>query len=558
MAITKSIRHANRYRKIATTLAKHGFGYILQEVGLFHILSLPKRIMSDPNDWNTQSIGVRLRLVVEELGPAFIKLGQLVSTRKDIFPPSVVDELAKLQDHVPPFPYETAKSVIEHDLHEPLGNIYSYFDETPIAAASIGQVHKAVLHDGREVVVKISRPHIKEIIEQDIDILRDLARLLTQRFQWAQFYQLQDIVEEYVAAIRDEFDYFTEARNVEKMARTLQHFESVQVPEVYETWSSRRVLTIEFIDGYKLSELEYSTVEFDKKKLAHHLVDSFLHQVLRTGFFHSDPHPGNLLFKEGNVVAYIDFGQVGRLSKSMRRQFINYVIAMTRRNTRDVAAAIYEMADFPEDMETEIFEEDVEYLLSKYYDTPFKEIEIGAAINDVFSTSHRYGISIHKEFTMLAKAIITIESIATELDPDLSIVEIAEPYGRMLVKERLNPRDRIEDVFREGKEQFGYLRELPKEIRSALKKINDDELGVDIRMPRINILMNKLDRIGNRLSFSVILLAFSIVMVGLIVGSTFGDNNSILVQLPVIEISFIVSFFLFIWLLYAIFRSGRF
>ncbi|RKD72809.1 2-octaprenylphenol hydroxylase [Sinobaca qinghaiensis] len=558
MAITKGLKHANRYRQIATTLAKHGFGYILREVGLFHILSLPKRLSAESDDFNAQSIGTRLRLVIEELGPTFIKLGQLVSMRKDIFPPSIVEELEKLQDEVPPFSVELGKRMIEHDLHAPVDEIFQSFTEEPLAAASIGQVHYAVLHTGEEVAVKISRPQIKEMIEKDIDVLRDLARLLCQRFQWARYYRLDTIVEEYVEAIRDEADYYTEARNTQKMAKNMEPFPAVYIPYIYEEYCSRRVLTMEFIHGEKLHHLEESPIQYDKKKLARQLADSFLHQMMINGFFHSDPHPGNIIFTGKDTAAYIDFGQVARLSRSMRWEFVNYVIAMTKKKPDEVTKAIYEMADFPEDLDTELFTEDIEYLLSKYYETSFHDMSIGKAINDIFATAHRYEIKIHKEYVMLAKAVITIESVVEELDPDLSIMELSEPYGKRLFKEKIHPKRYMDEAVDEAKKQSEYLWDMPKHMRDSLERVAKGKIGVDMDIPEIQIILNKMDRISNRLSFSVILLAFSIIMVGLIIGSTFGASSSPLVQIPVIEIGFIISFFMFIWLLFAIFRSGRF
>ncbi|MFZ4452326.1 ABC1 kinase family protein [Salibacterium aidingense] len=558
MELTRGLKHANRYRKIAAVLARHGFGYILQEVGLFHILSLPKRLASDPNDFNMHSIGERIRLVLEDLGPTFIKLGQLISTREDIFPPSIIEEMEKLQDEVPPFPFEQARQIIENDLGRPLDDIYYTFSEEPIAAASIGQVHQAVLHDGHRVAVKVSRPHIKETIEKDIDILRDLARLFSQRFHWARYYRLQDVIEEYVDAIRDEVDYYVEARNTEKMRTNMASFPALEIPAVFEKYSSRRVLTITFLEGIKLAELGSSNKDFHKKELARSLTDAFLHQVLIDGFFHSDPHPGNIIFTDSDKAGFIDFGQVGRLNKAMRRQFINYVIAMTRKKPDQVADAIYGMADIPETIDHDQFAEDVYYLLAKYYEIPFHEIRFGEAINDIFATSHRYEIQIYKEYTMLAKAFITFEGIIEHLDPDLSIVEIAEPYGRRLAKEQMDPRKIAKDWLKEGMRQRNYLLDIPKEFRDALSKLNNSHVGVEMKIPKINIFLNKLDRISNRVSFSIILLAFSIIMVGLIIGSTFGDSSSPLVRLPVIEISFIISFFMFLWLLYAIFKSGRF
>ncbi|WP_018922300.1 ABC1 kinase family protein [Salsuginibacillus kocurii] len=523
-------------------------------------MSLPKRLATNPGEFDSRSIGVRLRKVMEELGPTFIKLGQMVSTRQDVFPPSIIREIEKLQDDVAPFPYEDAKKQVEEDLDGPVDELFAEFSIEPMAAASIGQVHKAKLKDGTPVAVKVARPNIKEVIEKDLDIIQDLARLLTQRFSWAKYYRLEGIVEEFASAIREESNYTQERYNTGKMKKNMEVFPAVHIPNVYEELSSRRVLTMELIEGKKMSAFlnEEVTAEVDQSKLARTLADSFLHQVLFNGFFHSDPHPGNLYILGKNQVAYIDCGQVGRLNRKMRNQFVDYVIALTKRDPLLVTKAIFEMAYIPKNIDMERFEDDVEYLLDKYYDQPFERVRLGEAINDIFSTAHRYQIFIYQEYTMLAKAIITLEGVCEHLDPHLSIAQAAEPFGRQLAIERYRPRAWFSDFKDEVKEQEETFRSIPKELQGALKRLNESHVGVEMMIPKMGLFLNKLDRISNRISFSITLLSFSIIMVGLIIGSTFGDSSSILVQLPVIEISFIIAFFMFLGLFFAIFKNGRF
>ncbi|AXF54921.1 ABC1 kinase family protein [Salicibibacter kimchii] len=555
--LSTGLKHANRYRKIVTVLARHGFGYILQEVGLFHVLSLPKRLATNPKDPNHRLIGERIRNVMEELGPTFIKLGQMISTRRDLFPAYIVDEMQKLQDDVPPFAYAEVEKIVEQELQSPIHEAFASFSEEPLAAASIGQVHKAQLPDGTIVAVKVSRPNIKATIEKDLDILHDLTRLLAQRFHWAGYYRLEEIADEFAEAIRNEVDYTLELRNTEKMHVNMQTFNSIDTPEVYPAYSTGKMITMSFMNGIKYKHWKEKQGR-DHPKLARELADAFLHQVLIDGFFHSDPHPGNLLLTSEGRLCLLDFGQVGRLNRSMRNDFINYVIAMTKGDPEEVARMVYHMADVPEDVDAEEFADEVDFLLDKYYQRPFEKVRIGEAINDIFSASQRFHIRIYKEYTLLAKAVITIESIISELDPELSMVEIAEPYGRLLARERMHPKTWSKRWLKEAKRQRDTLLVLPHSLKTALSKINDDDLSIGIRVPKLNIFLNKLDRISNRISFSLTLLAFSIIMVGLIVGSTFGDSTSILVQLPVIEISFIISFFMFCLLLFSIFRSGRF
>ncbi|EZH67571.1 hypothetical protein DH09_06470 [Bacillaceae bacterium JMAK1] len=555
--LSNGLKHANRYRKIVTVLARHGFGYVLKEVGLFHVLSLPKRLATNPSDPNYRLIGERIRNALEELGPTFIKLGQMISTREDLFPNYIVDELVELQDNVPPFKFSELKNIVEEELNMPLHKAYQSFDETPIAAASIGQVHRATLFDGSVVAVKVARPNIKETIEKDLDILHDLAKLFTQRFRWAEYYRLEEIADEFAEAIRNEADYTIEVRNTEKMRANMANFSLITVPSIYEKYSTRKMITMEFIDGVSLHDWQPEDEE-QGNRYARELADAFLHQVLIDGLFHSDPHPGNFSITKDDHICMFDFGQVGRLNKTMRNQFISYVIAMTKGDIRDVTDTIYAMADVPDTVDHEEFGEEVEFLLDKYYEQSFEDIKIGEAIRDIFSASHRYNIRIYKEYTLLAKAVITIESILMRLDPNLSIVEIAEPYGRQLARDRLNPKSWTKELYRDAKKQSKTILALPDSVKKAVDRIGDDDLSLEVRMPKINLFFRKLDRISNRISFSITLLAFSIIMVGLIIGSSFGDQNSFLVQLPVIEISFVVSFFMFLLILFSILKSGRF
>ncbi|GAK11178.1 AarF/ABC1/UbiB kinase family protein [Geomicrobium sp. JCM 19039] len=555
--LSNGLKHANRYRKIVTILARHGFGYVLKEVGLFHVLSLPKRMATNRNDPNYRLIGERLRNALEELGPTFIKLGQMVSTRQDLFPKHIVDELVELQDNVTAFKYSEVKAIVEEELNMPIEKAYKSFDELPIAAASIGQVHKAELDDGTIVAVKVARPNIKETIEKDLDILHDIARLFTQRFRWAEYYRLEEIADEFAEAIRNEVDYTLEIRNTEKMRMNMKKFSLIQVPEIYEPLCTRKMITMSFIDGDSLHDWEPPNEDI-RQQFARELADAFLQQVLIDGFFHSDPHPGNFIVTRDEKICMLDYGQIGRLNKSMRNQFVDYVISLTRGDPDDVARSVYTMADVPDTVDPEEFSEEVEYLLDKYYEQPFEEVKIGEAINDIFSASHRYNIRIYKEYTLLAKAFITVESILSRLDPNLSIVEIAEPYGRDLARERLNPKNWSKDIYRQAKSQSKTLFALPTSLKRAIDRVGNDELSVQLRLPKLNLFFRKLDRISNRISFSLTLLAFSIIMVGLIIGSTFGEQGSILVQLPVIQISFIVSFLMFVLILFSILKSGRF
>ncbi len=553
----RRFRHMNRYREIAVILSKNGFGYILDDIGLFHMLSLPKRVAADFKKPEHSSIGPKLRKTLEELGPTFIKLGQILSTRRDIFPVPIIKELEKLQDDVNPFPFEESKAIIEEQLEAPLDSLFDDFGEEPAASASIGQVHLALLKDGTKVAVKVRRPDIVRQVGVDLSIMKELGRLLEQQFDWARYYRVRDIIDEFSRSIKDELDYTLEAHHTEKVANQFKDNENIVIPSIYWDYSTEAVLVQEFIKGEKLGTVEGLSDE-KREALADSLVNCFFEQIFIHGFFHADPHPGNVFYLPEGKLALIDFGQVGRLTKTMRYQFSSLVIAMLKQDPEAIMETFMDMSLVDSDVDENRLRSDIELLNQKYFDMKLSEISIGDAVNDLFMAAQRNNIIIPVEYTILGKAVLTVESLAEELNPDLSILKLAEPYGKRLVKERYNPRRVGEQVWDDLKEWGELLQTLPKQTRDLLSKTNKDKLRINISLPETQQLLFKLDRISNRISFSITLLAFSIIVVGLIIGSTFGNSSSILTEVPAIEIGFVISFLMFLWLIYSILKSGKF
>lgn len=295
--LTGRLRRLNRYREIASSFVKYGFGYVLEEVGLFHVLSLKDRIATDVKNGNAKETGYRIRCMLEELGPAFIKLGQLFSIRSDMLPEEIVKELELLQDQVPPVPVAEIKNKLHHEFGRPVEEVFTYFNEDYVAAASIGQVHEAVLSTGETVMVKVQRPGIKQTVFTDLDILRDIARLIEQRYDWARYYNITDMVEELSESIRRELDYTEEARNTDMVQMQFEDFESIKVPVIFPEYSTPQILTMEKVQGIKLNELKTIVIENkEKQRIADLLVSAFITQILKEGFFHGDPHPGNILY----------------------------------------------------------------------------------------------------------------------------------------------------------------------------------------------------------------------------------------------------------------------
>ncbi|AKG36634.1 ABC1 kinase family protein [Paenibacillus durus] len=553
------IRHAGRYRSIAMALMRHGFGFMVEELGLYRVLSLPRRLVTQEVQHPSRTLGERIRLVLEDLGPTFVKLGQVASTRSDLLPESIINELVKLQDDVPPFPAETAMNILEQELDQPLSEIFDSFEETPLAAASIGQVHRGVLLGGQPVAIKIQRPGVMRMMSRDLEILRDLTALAERRLGWARQYSLSRMAEEFSRSLMNELDYSQEGRSAERIAQQLEDNKSVYIPAIYWDYSSSRVLTMEFVEGITLNRREALLSRgVNLKDTAERLVDIMLRQIFIDGFFHADPHPGNVMVTDSGKLALIDFGMVGRLSEETRDHLSSLIIALMRKNTEAMVRAILRLGVIPEDADQSALYEDMDRLREEYYDVPFSQVSIGKALNDLFAVARRHRLAIPPDLAMLGKTMLTLEGVVGNLDPSFSIIQMAEPFGRQLVKQRFSSSRLQRKLWGGVAELAESLVELPGQARQLSALISKGRLKVEVGVPELQSLLRKLDRIGNRLSFSIVLLAFSIIMVGLIIGSSLRREPSVLWNFPTVEIGSVVALLMFIWLLYSIFKSGRF
>jgi ubiquinone biosynthesis protein len=539
-------------------LMRHGFGYMVEELGLFQLLSMPRRWVKHESP-ETKTLGERIRLVLEDLGPTFVKLGQLASTRSDLLPDSIIQELVKLQDQVPPFPSEVARSILAEELDMPVEEIFERFDDIPVAAASIGQVHLGRLKSGEEVAVKIQRPDALQTITRDLGILRNLMVLAEKRWEWARRYQMVRLVEEFSKSLLAEMDYSREGRNTEKIALQFQNDAHIFIPQIHWQYTSSRVMTMEYVEGVTLSQSErLEESGFDLQLIAKRFVNAMLHQMFIEGFFHADPHPGNLLVRKDGSLAFLDFGMVGRISEDMKHHLSELIIALMRKNTDSMVRAILRLGLLPEDNDMDSLRKDLDILRDEYYDIPFSEIGIGKALNDLFGVAQRHAIVMPPDLTLLGKALLTMEGVIQKLDPSLSIIDMAEPFGRKLARERFSAR-RLRGKLLGGAASLAEaLLDIPAQTRQLSALISKGKLKVEISVPEMESLMRKLDQISNRLSFSIVLLAFSIIMVGLIIGSSMNRQSSILWHFPVIAIGFGVAFLMVVWLLYSIFKSGKF
>ncbi|GAB6172615.1 AarF/ABC1/UbiB kinase family protein [Paradesulfitobacterium aromaticivorans] len=555
----KRIRHLGRYRDVAAVLVRHGFGLVVEELGLSQLLSLPIRLFREREEPDPKSVGERVRRVIEELGPTFIKIGQIASTRPDVIPAGVIKELEHLQDRVPPFSFVEVKTIIKEELGADIGEIFLEFEESPLAAASIGQVHRAVLLSGEEVAVKVQRPQISGVIQTDLEILLDLAALAEHRLSWAEQYKVTEMAGEFARSLRAELDYTIEGRNAEKISRQVADDPRIHIPQIFWEHTTKKVLIMEYVEGLKLSRLEELEEQgYNRKGIAETLAKTILQQILIEGFFHADPHPGNILVLPGGVIALIDFGMVGRLSPDMKQHFASLVIALMRQKTEDMIRAILQMGLVPDDVKLPLLRKDVDDLREKYLGVPLSQIHLGEAVNELFAVAFRHRILIPADLTLLGKAILTLEGIVAKLDPELSILDIAKPFGLKLLRERYRPVNVLNKAWANINDYGEILLELPQQMKDLLRTMLRGRTRLEISVRELDSFLRKLDRIGNQLSFSIVLLSFSIVMSGLIIASSLGNKPVIFWKIPAMEAGFVVAALMFLWLLFSIFRSGRF
>ena len=561
MSLQTRVKYINRYREIAMQFSKSGLGFIIEEIGLDRVLSLPKRILlrQQNDEYLEKTYAERIRIFIEEMGTTFIKLGQIASTRADLLPPDLINELEKLQSHVSPFQASDARALIEESLEADIDDIFMIFDDVPVGSASIGQVHRAMLHTGEDVAVKVQRPNIEKTVRTDLEILRHLALLAEANLEWARNYQVTDMIDEFSDALINELDYTIEARNVERIGKTHRNDKKVKIPEIYWDYSSKNVMVMDFIKGTPVNQLKkLDELGINRSMVADTLARSIFKQIFEEGYFHGDPHPGNVNVLDDGTVVFLDFGMVGRLTSDLKNNFGSLLISLMKHDSDGVVKSIVKMGVVPADVSIRDLNREAEIMRDKYYDVPLAKLNFSDAVNDLFGISNKYKIKLPQDFTILAKTLLTLESVVSQLDPDFSIMDVAEPFGKALLLERYNPKNLLNFQIDEVQQLGSELREVTENVHTFSKGLRNQNLPIEIDVKGRSEFSKHLDRVINRLSFSIVLLAFSIVMVGLIVGSAILGEGSIIFRIPIIEIAAIFAMGMFVWLLWSIVKSGRF
>jgi len=555
--INRGIRSIRRYMYIVRVLSTYGFDQALEMLGLADVLERSRRLFrrAGAPDIARLSAAERMRLALEELGPTFVKLGQLLSTRPDVIPHSFVREFEKLQDDVPSFPFADVTTQLVHELGGPVESFFAEIDPEPLAAASIAQVHRARLITGEDVVIKVRRPGIVQTVESDISALLSLARLAERHIPGSEIYDPVGLVREFARTIRREMDFSREGHTIEKFRENFAGTPWMSFPTVYWAQSARGVLTMSYVDGIKVTDQERLDLQgLDRRLIARRGADAFLEMVLDHGFFHGDLHPGNVLILPDNVICLLDYGIVGRLDADLKSFLTDTLNAIVNRDMDEMVSLLLFAGDISDSLDIQALKRDLSNFIDGYYEIPLKEIEIGRMLMEFIEIITLYSIRIQPDLMLLVKSLILIESMGRSLNPAFNMVEHLRPYVEKELRRKYSPRNVSRDF---GKMLMSYrdlARNLPRDLREFINRINHNKFKIDLEHRGLDKFTAEFDRSINRLSISLILAA-------MIIGSSIimhTDKGPQLFGFPVLAFTgYTVAGLIGLWLVYAIIRSGR-
>ncbi|GFO61862.1 ubiquinone biosynthesis protein UbiB [Geomonas silvestris] len=556
MQFNRNVRNIRRYRQIIAVLAGYGLEHLLEYLNMAGVAALSRRVLRRSGGKAAHlSPPERLRLALEELGPTFIKLGQLLSTRPDIIPAAFIREFARLQDSVPSLPFSQIKGQLEAALGVSATELFLELDEEPIAAASIAQVHRAVLLTGEEVVVKVRRPEVTDLVETDIDILMDIASLLERHLPNADIYDPVGVVREFASTIRREMDLAREGHTIERIRDNFQEDPTLAFPRVYWEATAKAVLTMEFMRGIKVNDLAaLEAAELNRREIASRGADAFLKMVLDHGFFHGDPHPGNVLIMPGNVICLLDFGMIGRLDPGLKTYLTDVLSAVIRRDVDGLIRTIVNFNEMNEGVNLRSLKKGLSDFIDSYFEIPLKEIEVGKMLLEFVDLISTHRIKLHPDLTMLIKVLVVVEGMGRELDPQFNMVSHLRPFLEDALREQHSPGRFLRELAEGAEGYLALTRDLPREIRELLNKINRNKFRIDLEHRGLDRFTRELDRSANRLSLSLILAA-------LLIGSSIAmhaNRGPLLFGLPAFAFfGYLIAGLIGFWWMVAIIRSGR-
>ncbi|TXJ44676.1 ABC1 kinase family protein [Brachyspira pilosicoli] len=517
----KGKKSLNRTKEIISVIMAYGFKDI---IAVTPILKLVKNPIQKFNvkykgvDLRSYTRGQRIRMACEELGTTFVKLGQILSNRSDILPKDIIDELKKLQNNVKPFDEKEALAIVEQELQKPISEAFESFDTTPKASASISQVHTAVLKTGEKVAIKIKRPNIEENILNDIEIITWLSSILEKYNEEFALIRPEKLIKAFKNQLLQELDFNFEKNNTIKFQKFFKNNKNIKIAKIYENYSTKNILTMEYIEGIKISDISPDDTRYDRKKLVSIGVDCVLEQIFKLGFFHADPHPGNLMALDNNVLCFLDFGMIGFIPPTSKEAFSSLIMSINNADYINLSKAVLDLCDHSEIQNMEDFNMAIFMLINKYIDMPLENINIEDIFNELISIIREFRLMLSGNIMLLIKSLIVLEGVGRDLDKDLKLVEHIKPFAFKYVKEQLKPDNLLKQSRNLINDYFHVLKNVPSDLGEVISLMKKGNIRIQLEHKKLDTLANTLDSLGDRLSYSIV-LASLIISSGLIIAA---------------------------------------
>ncbi len=500
-----------RSRQIANILVRHGLGYLVGVFGLERFVPFHRGLLKHPRRAEPYTQPEHVRMALEELGATFIKLGQILSTRTDLLPPEYLAEFAKLQDAAPTTSIERVQETLLAELGKPIEEVFVTFEPLPLAAASIGQAHAATMPDGTEVVVKVRRPGVVEQVEEDLEILQNLATTASRRWEFASQYDLVGLIQEFAETLRAELDYLREGRNAERFAANFAGDATVHIPQVFWETTTSRVLTLERIRGIKINDLAaLDTSGIDRTVVAEQAARIILKMVFEDRFFHADPHPGNFFIEPGGRIGLIDFGMVGMVDERTQEHLVRVILALTSQDADRLADAFLDLGVTSQQVDRSLLGHDLEQLVSRYYGQPLGAIALGPLLEEMLTIVRRHRLRLPPNLALLVKTIVMNEGLGMQLDPTFRLTNVLVPYAQRLMLRQYSPLLWIKRLGQAGLDAAWFGTELPQQLRRILGELERGTLTMNMRPTDVESVVRRFERIGNRIIIGAVLAAFII------------------------------------------------
>lgn len=551
-----AVRDLGRLHDIASVLIRYGFGDLVRRIGLSGVLEKAGKVLHwrEPSELARLEPPSRVRRALEELGPTFIKLGQILATRIDLFPPEWINEFSKLQDAAPAVPFAELRAQLTADLGDAPENIFQKVEEQALAAASLAQVHRAWLADGSAVILKVRRPSIKTVIEADLRLLARLAEIIEVEAPELRRYRPREIVRQFTQSLRRELDFATECRNAERIAANFAQYPEIIVPAIYWRWTCERLNVQAYIDGIPGSDLAaVDAAGLERKTLARRGIHAVLKMILEDGFFHADPHPGNVYYLPENRIAFIDFGMVGRLSAERRYQLTLLLHGLVNHDSAAVADVLLEWSG-GSDIDGDTLQNEIDVFVDQYRGIPLREINFGAMLSDLVTILREHGLALPPDLALLIKSFITLEGLGRQLDPGFDIAGEAAPLLERELLAHATPGALARRGWRTLNNTLGLIGGLPQDLRQILRSARLGKLQLQIDVIPLMKFGERLDRAASRLALSVVTAA---LIIGSAIVMTVEHKSTVPGGYSYGTLGFMAAAIAGIWLLISIWRGGH-